>query len=63
MPAYDFKCKLCGKTTTVIQKVSESTNEIPCPECEDVAVKVLTAPAGFKYGGVSFSASSDKKRK
>lgn len=49
---YEFECQKCGHRVEKLQKVSESTDHIECPKCEDTAVKVWSKSAvHFKGGG------------
>lgn len=51
MPRYNFKCKSCGKTESVIKKISEISNfYLTCEVCEVSMTQVI----------LSFNASVEK---
>ena len=33
MPLYDFECSACGKAFEAFQKLSESPDDLVCPQC------------------------------
>ena len=49
MPLYEFKCPTCKLKIERI--VKSDVTEVQCPECEDIAVKQLSAPGGFDLKG------------
>lgn len=58
MPFYSYKCTECGSELEVQQKIN-SDLLVYCPHCKDPTLeKQLTAPGGFSFKGVAFSATS-----
>ncbi len=46
MPTYEFQCKKCNKTFTVMLALAEHEKSVPaCPKCK--SRKVQQKPAGF----------------
>jgi len=58
MPAYDYKCKECGKVFEVFRRFSELDEEVKCPNCgSEKTERVFSIPhiegetvAGSGYG-------------
>ena len=58
MPAYDYKCKECGKVFEVFRRFSELDEEVNCPDCgSEKTERVFSIPhiegetvAGSRYG-------------
>jgi putative FmdB family regulatory protein len=45
MPAYDYKCKECGKVFEVFRRFSDYDKEIKCPNCgSDKAERIFSVP-------------------
>ncbi|MGI9435750.1 MAG: FmdB family zinc ribbon protein [Geminicoccaceae bacterium] len=44
MPLYDYNCENCGDFRSW-QRMSESNADMPCPECDQMAVRLVAAPA------------------
>lgn len=49
---YSFECEGCGKRFDVSRTVEERNAPCTCPECEDIAKRVLTT-VPFKINGYS----------
>lgn len=43
MPLYEFRCETCGIFEQRLS-LDESSNPMPCPTCEVVAKRVISAP-------------------
>lgn len=56
MPLYDYVCTSCGHEFEGIAK-AEASDEKPCPECEQVAIKQLSATNNIKFTGIRGSVS------
>jgi putative FmdB family regulatory protein len=54
MPTYDYECSDCGPFTEV-RPMAEFDRPFPCPDCEQPAPRLLTAPA---LGGGAQEASA-----
>lgn len=44
MPLYDYHCQDCGDFRSW-QSMSESNADMACPECDQLAIRSVTAPA------------------
>jgi len=45
MPAYDYKCKECGKVFEIFRRFSDYDKEIKCPDCgSDKAERIFSVP-------------------
>jgi putative FmdB family regulatory protein len=45
MPAYDYKCKECGKVFEVFRRFSDYDKEIKCPSCgSNKAERIFSVP-------------------
>ncbi|RMF67270.1 MAG: zinc ribbon domain-containing protein [Calditrichaeota bacterium] len=62
MPIYEYRCKKCGKTFEVLQRVGAGNDDLSCPECGSAAPEKLVSM--FASGGNedSFSGSSCSSR-
>ncbi|MBU0629621.1 MAG: zinc ribbon domain-containing protein [Candidatus Margulisbacteria bacterium] len=57
MPFYDYKCGSCGKKFEVQKGMNDKT--IPrCPACQELAMRVFSAPALFGTSSSCGSCSS-----
>jgi putative FmdB family regulatory protein len=50
MPIYDYKCTVCGNVHEEMRSVSDRNEDAACPECFNIALKTVTAPAGINGG-------------
>ena len=48
---YDFECKKCNKVYEVEQKMTETTDSTPCPDCGGEANKVFLTPNSIVFSG------------
>jgi putative FmdB family regulatory protein len=60
MPTYHFKCPKCGFEVDVVQRMTETTNEIACIHCGGEAVKVIE-PSSFHLSGSGWSVQPHEK--
>ena len=56
MPLYNYKCTKCGHEFEGIARYSESATK-PCPECEQIAEKQVSATENVKFTGIRGSAT------
>ncbi|KJH72697.1 FmdB family zinc ribbon protein [Aliterella atlantica] len=42
MPLYDFRCQTCGVFEQK-RSIAEASNPIPCPSCQAVAKRIISA--------------------
>jgi putative FmdB family regulatory protein len=66
MPFYEYQCRACGKTTEVLQKISDPPLR-KCPSCgKNQLAKLVSAPVFRLKGGgwyeTDFKGDSDRKR-
>jgi putative FmdB family regulatory protein len=66
MPFYEYQCRACGKTTEVLQKISDAPLR-KCPSCgKNQLAKLVSAPVFRLKGGgwyeTDFKGDSDRKR-
>lgn len=50
MPLYDYKCTVCDHVHEALRPVSDRDDDIACPECFNISVKVVSSPAGINGG-------------
>lgn len=44
MPVYDYQCDECDCEFTMLMPMSRSSEPMPCPSCDQVAQRVISAP-------------------
>jgi putative FmdB family regulatory protein len=54
MPTYEYRCPEGHEFERFYRKISDATGELPCPECGQPAVRVLSAGAGLLFKGSGF---------
>lgn len=54
MPTYDFRCPNGHEFTRFYKTMSTSQSEVPCPECNAVAQRQMSAGAGLVFKGSGF---------
>jgi putative FmdB family regulatory protein len=54
MPTYEFRCPSGHDFEKFFRKISVATNELPCPECGQVASRRLSAGTGLLFKGSGF---------
>lgn len=63
MPTYEYRCRDCGHSFDIVQKMSEDPLT-HCPECGGALRKVFTAPAiSFKGSGFYATDHGSKGKK
>ena len=60
MPTYEYRCRACGHTFEIVQKMSEDALTI-CPECGGELRKVFAPPA-ITFKGSGFYATDHGKK-
>jgi putative FmdB family regulatory protein len=43
MPIYDYRCSECGEFSA-LRKMSEASESVSCPECGEMASRIISAP-------------------
>ena len=66
MPFYEYACTHCGKSTTILQKISDAP-ATDCPFCNTPSLTKQISAAGFRLKGggwyeTDFKSGSDTKR-
>lgn len=66
MPFYEYACTHCGKSTTILQKMSDAP-ATDCPSCNTPNLTKQISAAGFRLKGggwyeTDFKSGSDTKR-
>lgn len=66
MPFYEYACSNCGKSTTILQKISDAP-ATDCPSCNTPGLTKQISAAGFRLKGggwyeTDFKSGSDTKR-
>ncbi len=66
MPFYEYACTNCGKSTTILQKISDAP-ATDCPFCNTPGLSKQISAAGFRLKGggwyeTDFKSGSDTKR-
>ena len=66
MPFYEYACTNCGKSTTILQKISDAP-ATDCPSCKTPSLTKQISAAGFRLKGggwyeTDFKSGSDTKR-
>ena len=63
MPTYEYRCRDCGHSFDIVQKMSDE-QLTHCPECGGALRKVFTAPAiSFKGSGFYATDHGNKGKK
>jgi len=63
MPTYEYRCRDCGHSFDIVQKMSDASLT-HCPECGGALRKVFTAPAiSFKGSGFYATDHGSKGKK
>jgi putative FmdB family regulatory protein len=60
MPTYEYRCRDCGHSFDIVQKMSDATLT-HCPECGGELRKVFTPPA-ISFKGSGFYATDHGKK-
>ena len=50
MPTYEYRCKKCGQTFEILQKITEDPIEL-CPECGGVVERLIGLGGGLILRG------------
>ena len=59
MPLYEYRCNSCGEFEA-LRSLSDYNAPMPCPECEQVAVKIFSVPnINLNSGSLSAIAKSN----
>ncbi|MCX7071910.1 MAG: zinc ribbon domain-containing protein [Gammaproteobacteria bacterium] len=66
MPLYEYACTQCGKSVTLLQKMSDAP-AVDCPSCNTPGLVKQISAAGFRLKGggwyeTDFKSGSDTKR-
>jgi putative FmdB family regulatory protein len=62
MPAYDYKCKACGHSFEIEQKITaDALTE--CPKCNQPELKRIIGGVGIAFKGNGFYVTDNKKNK
>ncbi len=54
MPTYEFRCPNGHEFERFYRKISDAAAELPCPECNAIAQRQLSAGAGLLFKGSGF---------
>jgi len=54
MPTYEYRCPDGHDFEHFVQKISEASNELPCPVCGKPAARRMSAGAGLVFKGSGF---------
>ncbi|MFI5310602.1 MAG: FmdB family zinc ribbon protein [Gemmatimonadales bacterium] len=54
MPTYEYRCPDGHDFEHFVQKISEASSELPCPECGKLAARRMSAGAGLVFKGSGF---------
>ena len=49
MPLYNFQCHGCGEDIEQIHKIDDCPKSVICPQCHDIAVKVIVPGHGGSF--------------
>ena len=55
-PLYNYRCTKCGHEFEGLSSYSNSATK-PCPECEQIAEKQVSATENIKFTGIRGSAT------
>ena len=58
MPIYEFECKKCGNSFELLTEFGKES--VPCPDCNGLAFKILSALGGYKIKGDNSSSTKPK---
>ncbi|HLV26987.1 MAG TPA: FmdB family zinc ribbon protein [Gemmatimonadales bacterium] len=54
MPTYDFRCPAGHQFERFFPRISDSPREVPCPECNATAERMISGGAGLVFKGSGF---------
>ena len=59
MPLYEYRCNTCGEFEAM-RSLSDYNTPMPCPKCENIAVKIFSVPnINLNSGSLSAIAKSN----
>ena len=53
MPIYEYRCKECGHTLEILQKVAEGKRR-KCPACLALSLERVMSAGSFRFKGSGF---------
>jgi putative FmdB family regulatory protein len=62
MPTYQYRCKSCDYTFTIVQSMRDEPLRI-CPQCEQEIHRVITGGTGIIFKGAGFYVTDAKTSK
>src|SRR5687768_15097493 len=54
MPTYEYRCPAGHEFEKFYRKISDAGAEVPCPQCGEVAMRMISAGAGLVFKGSGF---------
>ena len=54
MPTYEYRCPQGHDFEKFFSRISESTSELECPECGQIAVRLISGGGGLLFKGSGF---------
>jgi putative FmdB family regulatory protein len=61
MPTYEYRCRNCGHTFDIVQKMSDDPLT-HCPECGQEELRKVFAPPAISFKGSGFYATDHGKK-
>jgi len=51
MPVYEYKCKKCKETFTLLQRIGTTEKDTICPHCGSSKIKKILSPFSCSVSG------------
>ena len=55
MPIYEYVCSKCGSKFELLRRLSQASEDAPCPECQSTAKRIMSTFAACSRSSDGFS--------
>ena len=55
MPIYEYVCAKCGAKFELLRSLSQADKEVPCPQCDNVAERILSSFVSHSTDDMGFT--------
>jgi len=53
MPLYEYRCRTCGKSFEMLQRMADADRELECPDCRSAEIERLLSTFATSGCGTS----------